>query len=317
MMRKIVMPVRYELKQVVDAHNESRVPNPRTKGRKTTIKGEINKTTYDFMTQGFAVIRNAIPKEILQFALDVSKTIEAQPQMRDAIMGPERQFITTKNVPKSSLGKSLGNHNTPMGVAMQTYVHEVLKKEFKLPLLPTYSYTRKYIRDAYLGVHSDRPECEVSTTICLDYKSDNGKPWKIWVDNSKNWTMTDWSDKDQGYWRTQGVPIRKRKSIAIELEPGDILLYQGPNVAHWRDTFMGDYSWHMFIHFYMQNGRLGQKVGKNMMYDWSGDKYISKTDTPQHLDEQRDNFNREWDILKDEGWENNFDDYEIIKHDSI
>ena len=86
-MRKIVMPVRYELKQVVDAHNESRVPNPRTKGRKTTIKGEINKTTYDFMTQGFAVIRNAIPKEILQFALDVSKTIEAQPKMRDAIMG--------------------------------------------------------------------------------------------------------------------------------------------------------------------------------------------------------------------------------------
>ena len=78
MMRKIVMPVRYELKQVVDAHNESRVPNPRTKGRKTTIKGEINKTTYDFMTQGFAVIRNAIPKEILQFALDVSKSMLAE-----------------------------------------------------------------------------------------------------------------------------------------------------------------------------------------------------------------------------------------------
>ena len=73
----------------------------------------------------------------------------------------------------------------------------------------------------------------------------------------------------------------------------------------------------MFIHFYMQNGRLGQKVGKNMMYDWSGDKYISKTDTPQELEEHRENFNREWDILKDESWENNFDDYEITKHDSI
>ena len=34
------------------------------------------------------------------------------------------------------------------------------------------------------------------------------------------------------------------------LEPGDILLYQGPNAPHWRDYLLGDYSYHIFLHFY-------------------------------------------------------------------
>ena len=33
-------------------------------------------------------------------------------------------------------------------------------------------------RGAYLNAHVDRPSCEISTTICLDYKSDDNSPWK-------------------------------------------------------------------------------------------------------------------------------------------
>jgi hypothetical protein len=226
-------------------------------------------------------------------------------------------FITTEHVPEGSRNKSKGNHNTPMGVAMQQYIWNILKKEFDFILLPTYSFTRKYERGAYLGVHSDRPECEVSTTICLDYKTDDKKPWKIWVDNSKNWTLTDWN-KDANAL-TQGIPIRKRKSISVDLEPGDLLLYQGPNVAHWRDTLMGDYSYHMFVHFYMSNGTVGSIVGDDMKYDWNDNKYNSSDQASNEKKLKGGNFRKEWSLIKTVDSENNFKQWktEKIEDDSI
>jgi len=37
---------------------------------------------------------------------------------------------------------------------------------------------------------------------------------------------------------------------------GDLLLYQGPNVAHWREYLLGDHSYHIFIHFLNVNGNV-------------------------------------------------------------
>lgn len=157
----------------------------------------------------------------------------------------------------------------------------------------------------------------MSTTICLDYKTDDKKPWKIWVDNSKNWTLTDWN-KDANAL-TQGIPIRKRKSISVDLEPGDLLLYQGPNVAHWRDTLMGDYSYHMFVHFYMSNGTVGSIVGDDMKYDWNDNKYNSSDQASNEKKLKGGNFRKEWSLIKTVDSENNFKQWktEKIEDDSI
>ena len=56
----------------------------------------------------------------------------------------------------------------------------------------------------------------------------------------------------------QGLPHRKRKGIKIDLEVGDVLLYQGPNVIHWRDYLLGDYSYHIFMHFINRESKMGQ-----------------------------------------------------------
>ena len=123
--------------------------------------------------------------------------------------------------------------------------------------------------------------------------------------------------EQEGEGRTDA--IRKRKSIAIELEPGDILLYQGPNVAHWRDTLMGDYSYHMFIHFYMTKGAVGQNVGEEMAYDWIGSKYLSTEQRPAEKTKRQIEWNKAYSITKNESSENNFDEYttEKIEDDSI
>jgi hypothetical protein len=307
MMGRTVMPAQYKISDVgvtLQSNN-----------KRKRVDGTTNKTTYEYINNGFSVIRNAIPKEIIEFALDTWKTMETQPNFQHTFESED--FITTKHVPDGSRNKSKGNHNTPMGVAMQQYIWNILKKEFDFDLLPTYSYTRKYERGAYLGVHSDRPECEVSTTICLDYKTDNKKPWKIWVDNSKNWTLTEWNEDAKAL--TQGIPIRKRKSISVDLEPGALLLYQGPNVAHWRDTLMGDYSYHMFVHFYMIRGFVGSIVGDDMKYDWNDNKYNSSDQASNEKKLKRDKFRKEWSLTKTVHSENNFERWETekIENDSI
>ena len=54
----------------------------------------------------------------------------------------------------------------------------------------------------------------------------------------------------------QDIPHRDRKGVPISLEVGDVLLYQGPNAPHWRDTLLGDYSYHMFLHFINHDGHI-------------------------------------------------------------
>ena len=113
-----------------------------------------------------------------------------------------------------------------------------------MDLQETYSFSRKYERGAYLKAHADRPSCEISATLCLDYKTDDNKPWSIWVDNTFDYV----NNPTEIFDDTQAVPIRKRKTARrIDLEVGDLLLYQGPNVAHWREYLLGEYSYHIFF----------------------------------------------------------------------
>ena len=206
--------------------------------------GVMNDDTVKFIKDRYVVLRNVIPKEIITFALDTWKTIEAYPESQAVIFDEEKEPIPES--PESSYHTSRGGHTTPMGVAMHRWLHKELQKRIDMGLHQTYSYTRKYERGAYLRAHTDRPACEVSATLCLGYQSDDGKPWKIWLDNTKNWV-----DIGTDFNATQGIPIRRRKNaICVDLEVGDLLLYQGPNVVHWRDTFIGDYSYHMFLHYF-------------------------------------------------------------------
>jgi len=210
-----------------------------------------NRLTADFVKNRYVVLRDFIPKDIINMTLDTWKTAEHREHVHGAIFKRETNDITF-NSPKNSIGKSDGAYCSPWGVALNRYLCDKLRGVLDIDIRETYSYTRKYDRGAYLSSHRDRPACEISTTVCLDYQTDDGKPWVIWVDNSKNWVDHDVTHTMQE--QTQGIPNRQRKSIPISLEVGDVLVYQGPNVAHWRDYLIGDYSYHIFCHFFNAEG---------------------------------------------------------------
>ena len=216
------------------------------KGSGKNIKGLTNEKTWKFMKDRYVVLKNLIPKDIINMTLDNWKTHE---ESSDSGIYREERDITYKN-PASSIGKSTAQYSAPWAIALHNWLHEELKRHIDLDLGITYAYSRRYERGAYLGSHLDRPSCEVSATLCLDYKSDDGSPWPIWVRNDKNYIT---EEAETVRVESQALNQRERKKNgckSLSLEPGDILLYQGPNIPHWRDYFLGEYSYHIFVHFY-------------------------------------------------------------------
>ena len=126
-----------------------------------------------------------------------------------------------------------------------------MRKITGLKLSPTYSYWRLYKNGDVLKRHKDRPSCEVSTTLCLGYDNSNLKDKKKdW--QKYNWPM--WVDKTGGF-NNKGVPIH--------MEPGDMIVYRGCEIEHWREPFLGQDHAQVFLHYNNIDG----PYGTNCVYD--------------------------------------------------
>jgi hypothetical protein len=112
-------------------------------------------------------------------------------------------------------------------------------------LLPTYSYHRLYETNAELVRHKDRPSCEISVTVCLGYNNSNLKDK---ADENWNWPM--FVSKEEG-----------GKGIPIHLTPGDVIIYRGCEVEHWREPFPGLNHAQVFLHYNEKDGKF------NNVYD--------------------------------------------------
>ena len=101
-----------------------------------------------------------------------------------------------------------------------------------MQLAPSYTYYRMYQNNAILERHKDRPSCEISATVCLDWDDSNQsprKPWSIWLKNHEG-------------------------EIAVDLEPGDAMIYKGCDIEHWREPFHGVACAQVFYHYTDVNG---------------------------------------------------------------
>jgi len=115
----------------------------------------------------------------------------------------------------------------------------LIEKEIGLKLTPSYSYTRIYKQGDILGRHKDRFACEISTTLNL-----GGDPWPIYLSPNEN----------------VGIPDEKKitfdskaKGVKINLEPGDMLIYRGCELEHWREQFKGEECSQVFLHYNLKN----------------------------------------------------------------
>lgn len=98
-----------------------------------------------------------------------------------------------------------------------------------LSLLPTYSYLRIYESGADLARHTDRHSCEISASLTLGY--DAPEPWPLWLESHQ-------------------------QPRSIMLHRGDMLVYKGRELPHWRERFEGNYWIQVFFHYVDANGPL-------------------------------------------------------------
>ena len=178
-----------------------------------------------FKKNKYTVIRQAISKDLASF---IANYFSMQKQVCDTCK-VARYFSPFENI--------LGEYEEPDGqipntysqysnIAMETLMlkcKQAMEKATGLKLYPAYTYARIYKKGDILKRHKDRFSCEISTTMNLA-----GDDWPIYLEPSGKENM---------------------KGIKVQLDPGDMLVYRGCELEHWRNKFKGKECVQVFLHY--------------------------------------------------------------------
>ena len=190
------------------------------------------------------VIRNAISYELANFAFNYLLL------KREAVKWMHKNNYISEFTPGFGKwnDKQIPNTYSCYGdMFMETLMMKVLpimQQRTDMNLIPCYTYTRIYKKGDILRRHSDRPSCEISTTLHL-----GGDPWPIFLDPTGQKTVID----EYKQIHKPNAP----KGISIDLEVGDMLVYSGCELEHWREPFEGDNCAQVFLHYNNVDGPFG------------------------------------------------------------
>lgn len=189
----------------------------------------------DYSEEGYALIQEIFPCEVTSAFLA---------QLKDDL-GPGAIPISGaaefSNLLKRPAFEIYGHHYPSMLFflwALTPVVSGIVGRE----LLPTYDYLRIYREGDVCRVHHDRPACEHSLSLTLDYS--DGVPWNLEVERP---TTRPSSAVEDGFGTNSFA--------SLEMNIGDAVLYQGVNHRHGRlNPNPNQWSVHVFLHWVDRNG---------------------------------------------------------------
>ena len=200
-----------------------------------------------FKKDKYCVIKNAISNEVAQFIFNyflMKRQVLQTMVSRNMISPFDRTWgqLQDDQVPDTFAHYA--------DVAMETLLLKLLpemEKHTEEKLIPTYSYARIYKKGDVLERHKDRESCEISTTLFL-----GGDKWPIYLSPYENVGKT----KDGFKYASEA------KGKSINLEQGDMLVYSGCELEHWREKFDGQDCAQVFLHYNRDT-----KENQNRLYD--------------------------------------------------
>ena len=199
-----------------------------------------------FKKNKYTIIRKAISKDLAAF---VANYFLMQKQVYDTCKA-SRYFSPFETIIGYYEGENEQIPNTYSqyaNMAMETLLLKCLpdmEKATGLKLYPAYTYARIYKKGDILKRHKDRFSCEISTTMNL-----GGDEWPIFLEAKKNVGIPE-----------DGFPSEtKNKGTKVVLKPGDMLVYKGMILEHWRETFLGDDCAQVFLHYNNKNSKDADK----------------------------------------------------------
>jgi len=208
-----------------------------------------------FKKKKYQVIRGALSKELANFIFNYMML------QRDAVdfmmkhnkVNPANPFIGTRTDQQVP-----GCYSKYADWVMETllmYMIPIMKAKTGMDLVPTYSYTRLYEKGSILPRHKDRPSCEVSTTMHL-----GGDPWAIYLDpTGADFVVGKRNSFDGAYETPPQLKPGAPKGVKVDLKVGDMLIYSGCDLEHWREPFEGNLCVQTFLHYNHADGRFAEK----------------------------------------------------------
>ena len=201
-----------------------------------------------FKKNKYTIIRQAISKDLAAF---VANYFLMKKQVYDTCIQKRyiSPFETTLGYYETENQQIPNTYSCYGDFVMETLLMKVLpimKQETGLDLIPTYSYARAYKKGDILKRHKDRPSCEISTTWNL-----GGDQWPIFIDSTG-------SDNVIDEYKNIHKP-NAPKGDKVVLEVGDMLVYNGCDLEHWREPFEGNICGQVFLHYNHLNGKFADK----------------------------------------------------------
>ena len=194
------------------------------------------------MIDNYKIVREAISKELAQFVYEyfLMKRQVARKFFDDRYISAYNYdwgVWNDEQVPET--------YSHYSDIAMETLLKglkPLMEDETGLKLHETYSYARIYKKGDVLKRHKDRYSCEVSTTLNL-----GGDNWPIYLEPSGG---------------------EGKEGNKISLGQGDMLIYKGCEVEHWRESYTeGTKLAQVFLHYVDANGKFTE---------WKNDKVPNK-----------------------------------------
>jgi hypothetical protein len=174
-----------------------------------------------FRENKYVIVRNALSKETVSLLQYQSKMLE------DVMCYNNNTLPALFPFGDSQSPNSFSYYGALFTESLLLLLKPIIESHVGLELFPTYSYMRIYYKGAILEKHTDRPSCEYSTTLCIQCDKDN--PWPI-------------------SFHSNGLD----KSLL--LNAGDLCIYKGDELPHWREHCFYDNHIQFFLHFVDANG---------------------------------------------------------------
>ena len=205
----------------------------------------------EFKQNKYQVIKQAISYDLANFCFNylLLKRDAANFMYSNNIIADTGMWGTWKDAQVPGV---YSHYADPVMETLLMKVLPVMKEQTGLDLIPTYSYTRVYTKGSILWRHKDRPSCEISTTLNL-----GGDMWPIYIDptGQDNIIKSQYTNKGEECIVKKGAHSGNR----VDLEPGDMLVYSGCELEHWRNEFTGDMCAQVFLHYNHRNGPFAEK----------------------------------------------------------
>jgi hypothetical protein len=158
-----------------------------------------------FRTIGYAVIRELV-----------------HPLHLAALRQHYRTLLAGGDVPKGDwIEDRYGLHSELMASFLHLQLHSLVSQIAGEPVKPSFVYFGSYKPGAVLPRHTDRPQCEFSISLLVDYSPDPDGPcgWPLYLEN----------------------PQAPEAILAADLAIGDGAFYRGREVFHYRDALPQDH----------------------------------------------------------------------------